>query len=153
MPTVSTNNDLKYMIKHQSTGQKHQMLQFQFVPMWKSNEKAKAFYHKAWQRRQFDARETVGRYYGRCRCRQHRIVRRLKPVSALLRILRSRIIDDNRCWCPKLYCQCNLVRHVLGNVIRFVLNTDRLTLSCLSLIHIWRCRRSTLCRSRWSPYH
>ena len=29
-------------------------------------------------------------------------------------------------------------------------------LSCdveLSLIHIWRCRRSTLCRSRWSPYH
>ena len=26
-------------------------------------------------------------------------------------------------------------------------------LSQLSLIHIWRCRRSTLCRSRWSPYH
>ena len=25
--------------------------------------------------------------------------------------------------------------------------------SPLSLIHIWRCRRSTLCRSRWSPYH
>ena len=25
--------------------------------------------------------------------------------------------------------------------------------SNLSLIHIWRCRRSTLCRSRWSPYH
>ena len=25
--------------------------------------------------------------------------------------------------------------------------------SGLSLIHIWRCRRSTLCRSRWSPYH
>ena len=23
----------------------------------------------------------------------------------------------------------------------------------LSLIHIWRCRRSTLCRSLWSPYH
>ena len=23
----------------------------------------------------------------------------------------------------------------------------------LSLIHIRRCRRSTLCRSRWSPYH
>ena len=23
----------------------------------------------------------------------------------------------------------------------------------LSLIHIWRCRRSTTCRSRWSPYH
>ena len=27
------------------------------------------------------------------------------------------------------------------------------TLTRLSLIHIWRCRRSTLCRSRWSPYH
>ena len=27
------------------------------------------------------------------------------------------------------------------------------TNSKLSLIHIWRCRRSTLCRSRWSPYH
>ena len=26
-------------------------------------------------------------------------------------------------------------------------------LPILSLIHIWRCRRSTLCRSRWSPYH
>ena len=28
-----------------------------------------------------------------------------------------------------------------------------LTIYTLSLIHIWRCRRSTLCRSRWSPYH
>ena len=27
------------------------------------------------------------------------------------------------------------------------------TVMRLSLIHIWRCRRSTLCRSRWSPYH
>ena len=39
--------------------------------------------------------------------------------------------------------------------------TQNLTVCCtahtpipsLSLIHIWRCRRSTLCRSRWSPYH
>ena len=23
----------------------------------------------------------------------------------------------------------------------------------LSLIHIWRCRRYAVCRSRWSPYH
>ena len=29
----------------------------------------------------------------------------------------------------------------------------RVFLMYLSLIHIWRCRRSTLCRSRWSPYH
>ena len=35
------------------------------------------------------------------------------------------------------------------------LNTDfpKTLPQCLSLIHIWRCRRSTLCRSRWSPYH
>ena len=25
--------------------------------------------------------------------------------------------------------------------------------SYLSLIHIWRCRRYAVCRSRWSPYH
>ena len=34
--------------------------------------------------------------------------------------------------------------------------TRMLIITCflhLSLIHIWRCRRSTLCRSRWSPYH
>ena len=27
------------------------------------------------------------------------------------------------------------------------------SLLCLSLIHIWRCRRTPRCRSRWSPYH
>ena len=27
------------------------------------------------------------------------------------------------------------------------------TVKCLSLIHIWRCRRIERCRSRWSPYH
>ena len=27
------------------------------------------------------------------------------------------------------------------------------TIRYLSLIHIWRCRRYSLCRSRWSPYH
>ena len=27
------------------------------------------------------------------------------------------------------------------------------TPTILSLIHIWRCRRYSLCRSRWSPYH
>ena len=30
---------------------------------------------------------------------------------------------------------------------------NRTAIEYLSLIHIWRCRRSTLCRSRWSPYH
>ena len=32
-------------------------------------------------------------------------------------------------------------------------NSWKLSGLYLSLIHIWRCRRSTLCRSRWSPYH
>ena len=34
---------------------------------------------------------------------------------------------------------------------RFVINTTYSQM--LSLIHIWRCRRYSLCRSRWSPYH
>ena len=34
-----------------------------------------------------------------------------------------------------------------------LLYTYKHTCRYLSLIHIWRCRRSTLCRSRWSPYH
>ena len=29
----------------------------------------------------------------------------------------------------------------------------RLLVFDLSLIHIWRCRRYAVCRSRWSPYH
>ena len=29
----------------------------------------------------------------------------------------------------------------------------RRSVQCLSLIHIWRCRRIERCRSRWSPYH
>ena len=37
-------------------------------------------------------------------------------------------------------------------VMYFSLNSYCQSLG-LSLIHIWRCRRSTLCRSRWSPYH
>ena len=32
-------------------------------------------------------------------------------------------------------------------------DNDLLLMEYLSLIHIWRCRRSYACRSRWSPYH
>ena len=44
-------------------------------------------------------------------------------------------------------------RFLAGNsyTLRFFMNI--LEDYYLSLIHIWRCRRSTLCRSRWSPYH
>ena len=37
--------------------------------------------------------------------------------------------------------------------LRWLEQWDEDRLVYLSLIHIWRCRRSTLCRSRWSPYH
>ena len=44
--------------------------------------------------------------------------------------------------------------YVLWNEAGYFDNTaDTKPLLHLSLIHIWRCRRSTLCRSRWSPYH
>ena len=47
--------------------------------------------------------------------------------------------------------QLNLVWwHIINSWI--VLWKDWLAL-LLSLIHIWRCRRDVLCRSRWSPYH
>eukprot|EP00826_Nyctotherus_ovalis_P026696 TRINITY_DN2082_c0_g1_i27.p2 TRINITY_DN2082_c0_g1~~TRINITY_DN2082_c0_g1_i27.p2 ORF type:complete len:151 (-),score=39.53 TRINITY_DN2082_c0_g1_i27:17-469(-) len=36
---------------------------------------------------------------------------------------------------------------------RLLLRYTALGVLGLSLIHICRCRRSTLCRSRWSPYH
>ena len=45
-------------------------------------------------------------------------------------------------------------RYLYGQ--HFTLESDHRPLEylqTLSLIHIWRCRRSTLCRSRWSPYH
>ena len=32
-------------------------------------------------------------------------------------------------------------------------NNNNRSIFSLSLIHIWRCRRDVLCRSRWSPYH
>ena len=39
------------------------------------------------------------------------------------------------------------------NVVTKVYSGVRESLHELSLIHIWRCRRYSLCRSRWSPYH
>ena len=43
---------------------------------------------------------------------------------------------------------CSLVGSVTGSDQKL----DDL-IKRLSLIHIWRCRRYSLCRSRWSPYH
>ena len=43
----------------------------------------------------------------------------------------------------------------IDTIFCILLNWKVFSILCiyLSLIHIWRCRRSTLCRSRWSPYH
>ena len=47
------------------------------------------------------------------------------------------------------YMKCHFMKRRL-----FVLLIGPLVwLNMLSLIHIWRCRRDVLCRSRWSPYH
>ena len=48
-------------------------------------------------------------------------------------------------------CQCTL--HVTRTTISQHTRHGVEQCTMLSLIHIWRCRRSTLCRSRWSPYH
>ena len=49
---------------------------------------------------------------------------------------------------PDLYVtiSCHIKKMVVGM-------THLIAALILSLIHIWRCRRSYACRSRWSPYH
>eukprot|EP00826_Nyctotherus_ovalis_P048046 TRINITY_DN5620_c0_g3_i1.p1 TRINITY_DN5620_c0_g3~~TRINITY_DN5620_c0_g3_i1.p1 ORF type:complete len:385 (-),score=66.73 TRINITY_DN5620_c0_g3_i1:22-1176(-) len=60
------------------------------------------------------------------------------------------IVGDSKGWCKKgrsgLFWFCAVGLPIIGTVIGFIP-------LYLSLIHICRCRRSTLCRSRWSPYH
>ena len=57
---------------------------------------------------------------------------------------------DNQCSCSGIGLMWSW--HHSGQP-RFATNHASDTPWSLSLIHIWRCRRSTLCRSRWSPYH
>ena len=40
-----------------------------------------------------------------------------------------------------------------GGIFREANQAKHIRVLKLSLIHIWRCRRYSLCRSRWSPYH
>ena len=53
-----------------------------------------------------------------------------------------------------LYCMIAAVCTISARNT-YSLNFTRLFLPIhgLSLIHIWRCRRYAVCRSRWSPYH
>ena len=60
--------------------------------------------------------------------------------------IRSKIIWNIWTKTSGTFCgQCNL-RLLSTKVLQGSVAT-------LSLIHIWRCRRSYACRSRWSPYH
>ena len=54
------------------------------------------------------------------------------------------------CWLQNncTVCSVYVILTLYVDQVRFVIY-----FAFLSLIHIWRCRRSTLCRSRWSPYH
>ena len=66
-------------------------------------------------------------------------------------------------WMVKIFIILNIMRKILKKFFWNTLYLNILSWSVgdlcswkwlwLSLIHIWRCRRSTLCRSRWSPYH
>ena len=62
------------------------------------------------------------------------------PRDAML----ARVIEIATCLCVRLS-----VRPSRAGIV----SKRRKLAAWLSLIHIWRCRRSTLCRSRWSPYH
>ena len=59
-------------------------------------------------------------------------------------------------------CKLSLLTFSTGKRIHFLVKSfspcrfksfPECPIKLLSLIHIWRCRRYSLCRSRWSPYH
>ena len=51
------------------------------------------------------------------------------------------------------HCHGKTLKKLTVSGLFWLQSPDHQTSKPLSLIHIWRCRRSTLCRSRWSPYH
>ena len=54
---------------------------------------------------------------------------------------------------PGLNSDCWLFSMIFSYAWVKVPHSVRYLCRNLSLIHIWRCRRYSLCRSRWSPYH
>ena len=56
-------------------------------------------------------------------------------------------------WMHELVSELSLMFHLTQNWLYQWRVFPGNEVNALSLIHIWRCRRSTLCRSRWSPYH
>ena len=89
-------------------------------------------------------------YYWRSRCIFILVSHRLsgRAFHTWIRYLMNRWGAGPCKWCSILYyiilARC-LIKVNITACLPFLCN--------LSLIHIWRCRRSTLCRSRWSPYH
>ena len=69
----------------------------------------------------------------------------------LFSLLKNRIMPDNHSIAIRLG-QVMMNSELRPKGIEKFLQLAQMTMN-LSLIHIWRCRRSTLCRSRWSPYH
>ena len=57
-----------------------------------------------------------------------------------------------RQWTWWAHCHCQQIVDAGERGFGYAASRSRKS-HVLSLIHIWRCRRSTLCRSRWSPYH
>ena len=68
-------------------------------------------------------------------------------------VLARNIENEIKQLCPdakiKLVSTCSPSRQY----VRTTTKPSKRILFCLSLIHIWRCRRLLTCRSRWSPYH
>eukprot|EP00826_Nyctotherus_ovalis_P002098 TRINITY_DN10396_c0_g2_i2.p1 TRINITY_DN10396_c0_g2~~TRINITY_DN10396_c0_g2_i2.p1 ORF type:complete len:136 (+),score=37.37 TRINITY_DN10396_c0_g2_i2:134-541(+) len=67
----------------------------------------------------------------------------------------STALEDYLCYMQNYICTASDVANAHGHLEMAKHNTlDPCTLRCyLSLIHICRCRRYAVCRSRWSPYH
>ena len=59
-------------------------------------------------------------------------------------------LPSNRKVICMYYCHYTLYfKALVTNAMRRI----EIITQSLSLIHIWRCRRYAVCRSRWSPYH
>ena len=77
------------------------------------------------------------------------------PINFIIvRAMRKSIL--NVCWVQEWVYQGRARNWFLAIVTpgrKGVAKSHREATFILSLIHIWRCRRYSLCRSRWSPYH
>ena len=77
------------------------------------------------------------------------ILCRLRPVSSWQCVLPQGPWDPRIVQTGKMYIVQTGKMCIVQTGKMCIVQTGKM----LSLIHIWRCRRSTLCRSRWSPYH